>query len=571
MSTPLSRLTDNELRSFERLLRNGKNGLSDAAVNGLARSMGLPDADQPVDLSADDYAEKLAAEASLYEFVRAAWPVVEPDVDFIDGDHVRALCDHIEAVIWGQIPNLLANVPPGCMKSLCACVFAPAWSWIHKPSLRWLFASYEQSLSTRDSMRCRQILQSAWYRQRWGDRFKFLGDQNEKIRYDTDARGWRIATSVGGRGTGEHPDVIVADDPHKVKEAESDTERIAAVRWWDGTISSRGKIRGVRRIVIMQRLHQGDLSGHILEVDAAAGRWVHLCLPMRYEPDRMKPTPLGWSDPRTEPGELLWPAAFPEPMVAELEREMGTLRAAGQLQQRPVPLGGQLFHRDWFEIVDAAPAAGRRVRYWDKAGTQGGGAYSSGVRMVLGEDGQFYVENVRRAQLSPARRNALIRQTAATDADDTDNTLAIWIEQEPGSGGKESAQISVKQLRGYPVYLDRVTGDKFTRAIPMAAQAEAGNVKLVRGQWNAAYLDELEAFPNGTYKDQVDGSSGAFNKLAAGRSSVLDHDLIASGDPDYAEEERTPFTTEEIGALPPFLRELIDETRATRRERDDFD
>lgn len=570
MKPPLSTLTDNELQSFAQLLRNGKNGLPDAAVNELALALGLPAVGTATAFTPDELAEKMAAEASLYEFVRAAWDVVEPDVDFIDGDHVRAVCDHIEAVIWGEIPNLLANVPPGCMKSLCACVFAPAWSWIHKPSLRWLFASYEQSLSTRDSMRCRQIIQSPWYRRRWGDRFELVGDQNEKTRYDTDKRGWRIATSVGGRGTGEHPDIIVADDPHKVKEAESDTERLSAIRWWDGTISSRGKIRGVRRIVVMQRLHQSDLSGHILETDAGVGRWVHLCLPMRFEPDRMKSTPLGWSDPRTEPGQLLWPAAFPERVVAELEREMGTLRAAGQLQQRPVPLGGQLFHRDWFEIVPASPVNARRVRYWDKAGTQGGGAYTAGVRISLATDGVFYVEDVRRAQLSPARRNALTLQTAETDADQFDNTVEIWLEQEPGSGGKESAQISVKQLRGFPVHLDRVTGDKVSRAIPFAAQAEAGNVKLVRGPWNTAYLDELESFPNGTYKDQVDGSSGAFNKLAATRGSVLgDDELLASGDPTEREEESRRFTSAEVAELPSFLRELISETRAVRAERDE--
>jgi predicted phage terminase large subunit-like protein len=170
-----------------------------------------------------------------------------------------------------------------------------------------------------------------------------------------------------------------------------------------------------------------------------------------------------------------------------------------------------MFERDWFRVVDRAPTDVIRVRYWDKAGTEGAGAYTAGVRLALDMRTLIvYVEDVVRGQWSSHKRNKIIRQTAELDGHDT----AVWIEQEPGSGGKESAEISVKQLIGYDVHIERVTGDKVTRAKPFSDQAEAGNVMLVRGTWNTQWLDEICPFPNGAYKDQVDASSGAFNKLA---------------------------------------------------------
>ena len=567
MTTPLGALTDRELARLERIVGDDGSENSAAIASTLAESMGVPAIGLETKLSEQEWALKLAAENCYAEFVRQAWSVVEPDVDFIDGEHIQGIAQHLEAIIWAdpRVPNLLINIPPGCMKSLLTSVFLCPWAWAWKPSLRFFYAAYEAGLSTRDSMKCRQILQSDWYQERWGHRFKLTGDQNEKTRYENDQRGWRMSTSVGGRGTGEHPDIIVFDDPLKAQNAESEKERLAVNDWWDGTISSRGKGRGARRVGVAQRLHEDDLPGHILASDEEQGRWVHICLPMRAEPDRMPESPLGWSDWR-EPGELLWPDFFDETKVAELEAEMGTLRAAGQLQQRPVPLGGQIFHEEWFEIVPVAPAKLRRIRYWDNAGSQGTGAFTAGVRMGISDDGTYYVEDVRRAQVSAAGRLQLQKNTALADADETANTLEVWAEQEPGSAGKDVASIFVKQLRGYPVYVDRPTGDKVTRAMPFAAQCEAGNVKIVAGPWNRAYIDELTGFPLGRYKDQCDGSSGAFNKLTApGRAPLMIDDLIASGDP----EDRIPLSDQEVEELPGFLRDLVKSSRETAQERHD--
>jgi hypothetical protein len=304
---------------------------------------------------------------SLYDFVREFWPLVET-ADYIDGWHIRCICEHLEAVTSGQISRLLINIPPGCSKSLLVSVFWPCWEWARDASIRFFFASYDQKLSTRDSMKCRDLIGSPLYQSLWGSRFTVVEDQ--KMFYQTDQGGYRMATSVGGHGTGEHPDRIVADDPHNVQQAESDVERQSVLDWWDRTMATRGVARNARRVIIMQRLHQSDLFGHVL----SKGDYVHIVLPMRYEPNRMKPTPLGWVDPRRQQGELLAPKQFDEAKVADQEKNLGAYGTAGQLQQRPAPLGGGIFKETFFiNRVKAAPYDARRsvtgikLRRWKAA------------------------------------------------------------------------------------------------------------------------------------------------------------------------------------------------------------
>lgn len=177
------------------------------------------------------------------------------------------------------------------------------------------------------------------------------------------------------------------------------------------------------------------------------------------------------------------------------------------------PTAGNVFNRAWFKLIGALPTTLTYVRYWDKAGTQDGGAYTAGVKIGRDEStGLFYVAHAVRGQWSALQREQVIKNQAQLDGAD----CTQWIEQEPGSGGKESAQNTVLNLAGFSVHLDRVTGDKLLRAGPFAAQVEAGNVYVLLDEWTEAYIDELHNFdPNaGGYKDQVDASSGAFNKLA---------------------------------------------------------
>jgi hypothetical protein len=281
---------------------------------------------------------------SLREFVRQAWIIVEPSTPFVPGFHIDAIIDHLEAVTRGQIRNLLINVPPRHMKSLLVSVFWPAWEWIIHPERRWLYSSYAASLSIRDSVKFRRLIESPWYHSRWGDRFDLTSDQNTKVRVDNSRSGYRIATSVGGSATGEGGDRIVCDDPHNVQEVESDSVRKGTLDWWDVVMSTRvNNPKTSAMVMVMQRCHQQDLSGHLLE----QGGWEHLCLPAEYEgPTRA--TSIGFSDPRTIVGELLWKQRFGPQEIEDLKRKLGSYAAAGQLQQRPSPLGGGILKRHWW-------------------------------------------------------------------------------------------------------------------------------------------------------------------------------------------------------------------------------
>lgn len=447
--------------------------------------------------------------------MRYGWKYADPS-KFIDNWHLHAISDHLEAVTRGEIKRLIINMPPRHSKSLQVAVFWPAWSWIHHPEQRFLFASYAQTLSTRDSLKCRRVIESPWYRKAWGRNYRLTTDQNTKTRFDNNRGGYRLATSVDGGLTGEGGDIIVVDDPHNVREADSEVKRRTTIAWWDEAMSTRlNDPKTGAYIIVMQRVHEGDLTGHILAREHSD--WTHLCLPARYESDHVTPTrtPLDFTDPRVEDGEPLWPERYGHVQLSELERTLGSYGAAGQLQQRPAPRAGGMFKRQWFEIVEASPIDAVRVRYWDKAATANGGDYSAGCKMSQGPDGVFYIEDMSRGQWSSAERNAIIRQIAETDhLASPHSPPTIWMEREGGSGGKESAELSIRELAGYPIYTEHPTGSKEVRANPLAAQCEAGNVKLVKGDWNEAFLHELTAFPNGKNDDQVDASSGAFNKLA---------------------------------------------------------
>lgn len=285
---------------------------------------------------------------SLYAYLQAAWHVVEPATDFVPGWHIEAICEHLEA-IPDQIRNLIINIPPRHAKSLTVSVFWPTWVWTHDPASRWLFSSYGESLALRDSLKCRRLIQSPWYQGRWGDIYQLTGDQNQKTRFENDHSGYRIATGVGGMATGEGGNFVVVDDPHKAGEADSDARREAANSWWDNTMSTRlNDPTRSARVIIMQRLHEDDLTGHVLEKMQDGGtEYVHLCLPAEYEP-RVYAGPLGWADPRQEEGELLWPERFPREEIERLKAELGN-DAAGQLQQRPAPEGGAIYHREWWD------------------------------------------------------------------------------------------------------------------------------------------------------------------------------------------------------------------------------
>lgn len=474
----------------------------------------------------DDYEQNFIVldraelEGSLYRYVQEAWHLVEPSQPFVPNWHVMVLCFELEEVYHGRTKRIIINIPPGTMKSLLIEVFFPTWVWARNSKKRFLTASYGSHLTMRDNLRARQIIESPWYQDRWQVRLQ--DDQNTKTRYNTTEHGWRIATSVNGQGIGEHPDFIIIDDPHTNAQAQSEVERQQALTWFDGTISTRlGRNPAI--IVVMQRLHMMDLSGHLL----ARGGWKWIHWPMRYMVTRpATDDDPGYAadprDPRTEEGELLCPSLFPEDKVKQLELDLGPYGTAGQLAQLPAPEGGGLFQRSWFKFADKAPALMRIARGWDTAASEGKGDWTVGVK--IGEEfvwevengkkrcistGRFFILDVQREQFGPAGVDELFLSIANLDGKD----VAQREEKEGGASGKTVIAARLKLLKGFNYAGVQLGGSKIVRAKPFRSQCEGGNVFLVRGSWNEEFIRELTQFPTGTHDDQVDAASCAFNSV----------------------------------------------------------
>jgi predicted phage terminase large subunit-like protein len=288
--------------------------------------------------------KRQSARGGLYYFVKYFWRTVEPNTELIDGWCLFAICQHLEAVHYRDITRLLMNVPPGSMKSLITNVFYPAWAWSAggKPGERFLSFSYASFLSERDNERMLMVLKSSEFKEMWGGSLTLTAEG--KVKISNNHRGWKFATSVGGVGTGERGSVILFDDPHPVNDSQKVIE--STVTWFRETLSNRlNDMRTSAIVVIMQRISEEDVSGAILDGDDP---YVHLMIPMLYEPDRHCETDIGWSDPRTEDGECYWPERFPPEAVARCQAQ-GAYAWNSQYQQRPEIRGGGLIKRDWWQ------------------------------------------------------------------------------------------------------------------------------------------------------------------------------------------------------------------------------
>jgi predicted phage terminase large subunit-like protein len=293
--------------------------------------------------------DRLDCEESLYAFVEKAWPVLEPAQPFVPGWHIEAICLHLEAVTEGRIARLLVNVPPGSSKSMIVSVLWPAWEWgpKNRPATRFVTASHTQKLSERDSLRMRRLVTSDWYQELWGDRVSLTKDQATKIKFENTATGFRDAMAAGSI-TGARGDRVIIDDPLSVEDARHEAIREGVNEWFREAVPTR--LNNPDRsaiVVIMQRLHEDDVSGVILANNLG---YVHLMIPMEYDPSRHCSTQIGWEDPRSELGELMCPDRFSRSVVERDKRTMGPFAAAGQFQQQPVPRGGGIFQIDWWQV-----------------------------------------------------------------------------------------------------------------------------------------------------------------------------------------------------------------------------
>lgn len=260
----------------------------------------------------DEYMERLErqqAQRNLLPFMKQAWHLLEPANPYVDNWHIGCIAEHLEAVTSGEIRNIIINIPPRHMKSLAISVFWFCWVWVRDPSSRWLFSSYAENLSTRDSMKCRDVIKSSWYQRRWNHVFRMRADKDTQAHFENNRHGYRIATTVAGKVLGQGGDYIVADDPHKREEIRSKVARRNVIDWWTQTISTRGNNpKTVRKVIVMQRLHEGDLSGYVLNNELG---YEHLCLPCMYEPKRYYFPPVEPIAPKTAPVEPGGPIASP--------------------------------------------------------------------------------------------------------------------------------------------------------------------------------------------------------------------------------------------------------------------
>jgi phage terminase large subunit-like protein len=267
--------------------------------------------------------ERQACRGGLIHFVRYFWHILEPKTKLVEGWPLEAICEHLEAIHFGEITRLLINVPPGFMKSLLTDVLFPAWEHgpMNMPHLRYVTFSYSVGLTMRDNGRFRDLIISPEYQKLWGKRFGLRKVGEERV--TNDKTGWKFASSVGGVGTGERGDRVILDDPHNVKESESDVVRQETVRWFKESMSNRlNDIERSAVVVIMQRVHEEDVSGVIL---SEFPDYCHLMIPMRFDPTRFpvgyNGNDIGWLDPREEDGEYAWAERFPPGALAQFERQ----------------------------------------------------------------------------------------------------------------------------------------------------------------------------------------------------------------------------------------------------------
>lgn len=287
---------------------------------------------------------------SLHYFVQKSWHIVEQAVQLTDNWHIGLLCDYLEALYSLDVQNVIFNIPPGYAKSLLSSVFFPSWVWINHPPARFVTGSHARDLATRDAVRSRRLIQSDWYQDRFGDLYQLAGDQNVKTRFENDKTGHRVAVGIDSGWTGYRGNYVVWDDPLDKTKKDSIPERKTSNEAVKSSFGTRGdNPKEMRRLLIMQRLHDDDPTGHILQAmedEPEFPKFEHVVLPARYEPNRFFSS-IGLKDPRTTAGELLFPQLFDEKVVRQTEALLGN-DSAGQLQQRPSPEGGAVYLRDWW-------------------------------------------------------------------------------------------------------------------------------------------------------------------------------------------------------------------------------
>jgi len=448
----------------------------------------------------------------LYDFVRICWDTIESD-KYIDGWHIQALCEYLEALWYGEIRNLVVCLPPRHSKSLISSVMFPAWGWIRNPGKRFITSSYAQVLALRDAVKTRSLVESLFFRKRW-DYVKLVQDNNQKQLYYTTKGGHRFSTSVCGAVTGEGADIFSCDDPHNVLEAESVQVRSETIRWWREVVTSRlNDPKRSAKLIVAQRTNEYDLPGEMINEG-----YEKLVLSCEYESNHKH---LFMRDPRKREGQLLWDERYSDKEIMAWKRELGSYAYAAQYQQNPVPREGGLFEFEWWQYIDLKdiPILTKVVRGWDFAGSETKHAdYTASCKMGISKDGCIFILNVSRQRIKSGRIKKHIQSIINLDGK---MDVVQSVPQDPGQAGKyQRSDLISTVFKGFPVKFSLESGSKETRAQALATEAEAGNVYIVRGDWNQEFIGELCSFPNGKFDDQVDSASRAYHQLMGNRKRM---------------------------------------------------
>jgi len=448
--------------------------------------------------------ERELCRRSLAEFAKRAWRVLEPVAELKWGWSLDAICLHLESVTKGEITRLLMNVPPGSMKSLLSGVIWPAWEWGPRnlPEMRFVGTAHEEQLAIRDSRRCRDLIKSDWYQQLWP--IELLADLDGKREFGNTKKGIRQARAFTSM-TGVRGDRVILDDPISADNANSQAKLEAARIAFTETLPTRINSDKSAIVVIMQRLNEKDISGVIKEMGLP---YVHLCIPMRFDPAFRCSTSIGWTDPRTDEGELMFPERFSEVQVVELEQTLGTYGTAGQLQQRPAPRGGGIINTDWFKFWSAMPALDFRFLTADTAQKTANhndwSVIQCWARSTIGQ--AILIDQIRGKWEAPV----LLAQARAfwskhlndhRPAYQASTIRGLYIEDKVSGTGL----IQTMRREGIPVVAVQRNKDKISRAYDAAPFIESGNVLFPHDvPWLSDMLAEVSAFPAGAHDDQLD-------------------------------------------------------------------
>lgn len=453
-------------------------------------------------------------------FLRKAWPWISGG-DLLDWNwHLGAIAYRLEQIEYGESRRLLINLPPRNGKSKTVSVIWVAWQLGRDPTLNFVCVSYSNELSGKMARDCRAIMDSSWYRE------IFPGTVISKARsasydFETTRGGGRLATSVTGTLTGRGGDIIILDDVIKPEEANSDTTRNAVNEWFRSTLASRlnDKMTGAI-ICVMQRLHEYDLSGMLLE----QGGWVHLSLPAIAVQDESIILARGGVHWRRE-GDVLHPAREPREVLAELKTAMGSLAFEAQYQQQPMPAEGNLYRAEWLRVSEHDPKrdpCGEIIQSWDtaiKTGSANDFSVCVTARVIRGE---VHLLDVWRGKVEfPALQHKAIELAQQHRA----NTVLI---EDKASGQQLLQALRAGSWQGVPNPIGRTPeADKFTRAAGVSSIVEAGQVYLpAQAHWLDEFRRELLAFPNSRHDDQVDALA---QLLAWVRTSWIRHETLLCG------------------------------------------